>query len=78
MIETRFNIIDQRLERVEPNIVANRASLARIESALPHFATRKDMADVLLHATKPRRGMVVSIFAAGIAVASVAAIFWPV
>ena len=78
MSEARFDIIDQRQERVEPNIVAIRASLARIESALPHSATKKDMAEVMLHATKSRRAMVVSIVAAGIAVASAAAIFWPV
>ncbi len=77
MTEAQFDIIDQRLERVEPNIVAIRASLARIEGAFPHFATKEDVAEAMLHATKSQRAMVASIVAAGIAVASVAAMTWP-
>ena len=78
MSEARLDIIDQRLDRVEPNIVAIRASLARIEGALPHFATKEDVAEAMLQVTKSQRTMVASIVAASIAVASVAAILWPV
>ena len=77
MSEARFDTIDQRMDRMEPNILAITASLTRIEGALPHIATKEDVAEAMLCATKSHRAMVASIVAAGVAVASVAAVLSP-
>ena len=91
MSEARFDIIDQRLDRIEvrmdrmdgrmdrmeSNILAITASTARIEGALPHIATKEDVAEAKLYATKSQRAMVASIVAAGIAVAGLPAKLWP-
>ena len=77
MSEARFDIIDQPMDRTESNILAIRASMARLEGALPHIAAKEDVAEAMLHATKSQRAMVASIVAPGIAVAGVAAILGP-
>ena len=67
MSEARFDIIDQPMDRTESNILAIRASMARLEGALPHIATKEDVAEAKLHEMKSQRAMVASIVAAGIA-----------
>ena len=77
MSEPRFDIIDQRSEAMESNIVALTASLARIERAFSHSATKEDVTEIMLYAAKSQRAMIGSIVAACIAVAGVAAMLWP-
>ena len=75
--DERMDRMDMRMDRMESGILALTASMARIEDALPHIATKEDVAQAKLYATKSQRAMVASIVAAGIAVAGGSARLWP-
>ena len=76
-MDMRMDRMDGRMDRMESGILALTASMARIEDALPHIATKEDVARAKLYATKSQRAMVASIVAAGIAVAGGSARLWP-
>ena len=69
--------MDRCMERIESNLLAITESTARIEGALPHIATKEDVAEAKLYATKSQRAMVASIIAAGVAIGGVVARLWP-
>ena len=75
-MDGRMDRMDGRMDRMESNILAITASTARIEGALPHLATKEDVVEAKLYATKSQRAMVVSMVAAGVAVAGVVARLW--
>ena len=76
-MDERMDRMDGRMDRMESNILAITASTAKIEGALPHIATKEDVAEAKLYATKSQWAMVGSIVAAGVAIAGVLARLWP-
>ena len=51
-MDMRMDRMDGRMDRMESSILALTASMARIEDALPHIATKEDVAQAKLYATK--------------------------